>query len=63
MSISTKLQDKARDDASVRMVRKRMADIQKLVAFPLDKAPTAEQVKELNVITAEALKEISKKQK
>jgi len=58
-----KLQDKARDDASVRMVRKKMADIQKLVAFPLDKAATAEQVKELNVITAEALREISKKQK
>ena len=39
-----------------------MGDLEKLVAFPLDKAPTVDQVKELNSIVAETLKDISKKQ-
>ncbi|HEY3899393.1 MAG TPA: hypothetical protein VGM54_12305 [Chthoniobacter sp.] len=58
-----KLSDKDKDDPSVRIVRKKMGDIEKLLDFPPDKAPSAEQVKELNVITSDALKEITKKQK
>jgi hypothetical protein len=58
-----KLPDKVKEDSSVRTVRKRMADIEKLVAFPLDKAPTADQVKELNMLAADTLKDITKKQK
>ena len=58
-----KLTDKTKDDNSVKTVRKKMADIEKLVSFPLDKAPTVDEVKELNKLAAETLKEISKKQK
>jgi hypothetical protein len=58
-----KLSDKSKDDNSVKAVRKRMADIEKIIAFPIDKAPTADQVKELNKMATETLKEISKKQK
>jgi hypothetical protein len=58
-----RLPDKTKDDASVRTVRKKMADIEKLVAFPLDKAPTLEQVKDLNKLAADTLKDITKKQK
>ena len=57
-----KLPDKTKEDGSVRTVKKRMGDLEKLVAFPLDKAPTVDQVKELNSIVAETLKDISKKQ-
>jgi len=58
-----KLPEKTKDDASVKAVRKKMADIEKLVAFPLDKAPTVDEVKELNKLATDTLKEISKKQK
>jgi hypothetical protein len=58
-----KLTDKTKDDNSVKTVRKKMADIEKLVSFPPDKAPTADEVKELNKIAADTLKDISKKQK
>jgi len=57
------LPDKIKDDASVKTVKKKMTDLEKLIAFPLDKAPTADEVKELNKLTADAVKEISKKQK
>ncbi|MEP6671533.1 MAG: hypothetical protein ABJF10_20390 [Chthoniobacter sp.] len=58
-----KLPEKTKDDASVKMVRKKMADIERLIAFPLDKAPTVDEVKELNKLTTDTLKDISKKQK
>jgi len=58
-----RLSDKTKEDVSVQNVKKKMADIEKFVAFPLDSAPTADQVKQLNVLVAGAVKEISKKQK
>jgi hypothetical protein len=57
------LPEKVREDASVKVARKKMADIEKLIAFPLDKAPSQEDVKQLNKLASEAVKEISKKQK
>ena len=57
------LPEKVRDDNSVKSARKKMAEIEKFIAFPLDKAPTAEDVKALSNLATEALKEISKKQK
>jgi len=58
-----RLPDKTKDDASVKMVRKKMADIGTLIAFPIDKAPTVDEVKQLNKLVADTLKDISKKQK
>jgi hypothetical protein len=57
------LPEKVRDDASVKAARKKMAEIEKFIAFPLDKAPSKEAVVELNKLAGEAVKEISKKQK
>ncbi len=57
------LPEKVREDACVKNVRKRMADIEKFITFPLDKVPTAEDVSQLNKLASEAVKEISKKQK
>ena len=56
------LPDKVRDDASVKMVRKKMVEIEKLIAFPLDQAASADDVKQVNKLAAEAVKEMSKKQ-
>jgi hypothetical protein len=58
-----KLPEKIKEDGSVNMVRKKMGDIQHLIAFPLDKAPTVDEVKELNKLASDTLKDISKKQK
>jgi hypothetical protein len=55
------LGEKMREEPSVRAVRKKMADIDKIIAFPLTSAPSAEDVKTLNALTAEVVKEISKK--
>ncbi len=49
-------------DPTVIYVRKKMGEIEKFIAFPLDKAPSAEDVKQLSTLTAEVVKEISKKQ-
>jgi hypothetical protein len=57
------LPEKVREDASVKTARKKMADIEKFIAFPLDKAPSQEDVKQLNKLASDAVKEISKKQK
>jgi len=57
------LPEKVREDATVKLARKKMAEIEKFIAFPLDKAPSVEEVKQLNKLAAEAVKEISKKQK
>jgi hypothetical protein len=54
--------EKNRDDVSVDAVKKKMADIEKLIAFPLDHPPTIDQVKQLNALAAAVVKEISKKQ-
>jgi len=58
-----KLPDKTKSDPSVAAVRKRMADIEKIIAFPLDKAPSVGDVKNLNKMATDTLKEISRKQK
>ncbi len=57
------LPDKVREDASVKLARKKMTEIEKFIAFPADKAPSADDVKQLNKLAIEAIKEISKKQK
>lgn len=57
------LPDKIKDDSSVKSVRKKMGDLQHLIAFPLDKAPTVDEVKQVNKLTADTLKDISKRQK
>ncbi len=58
-----KLPEKMNEDPSVKAAKKKMADIEKLIAFPLDKAPSAEDVKQLHKLAADAVKDISKKQK
>ena len=57
------LPEKVRDDNSVKLARKKMAEIEKYIAFPLDKAPSAEEVKQLHKLASEAVNEIAKKQK
>ena len=57
-----KLSDKTREDASVAAVRKKMGEIEKFTAFPLDKAPSADDVKQLNALAIEVVKEITRKQ-
>jgi hypothetical protein len=56
------LPDKVRDDSSVKMVRKKMSEIEKLIAFPLDQTASADDVKQINKLAAESVKEMSKKQ-
>jgi hypothetical protein len=57
-----KLSEKAQADPSVAAVRKKLADMEKFITFPLDKAPAAEDVKQLNTLVSEIVKEITKKQ-
>jgi hypothetical protein len=57
------LPEKVREDSSVKTARKRMADIEKFIAFPIEKAPTPDDVKQLYALALEANREISKKQK
>jgi len=53
---------KVQEDPTVAAVRKKMGDLEKFIAFPLDKAPAAAEVAELHSITAAVVKEITKKQ-
>jgi hypothetical protein len=55
------MSEKVRAEPSVQEVRKKMTDIDKIVAFPLTAAPSAEDIKRLNGLTAEVVKNISKK--
>ncbi len=57
-----KLSEKAQADPSVVVVRKKMGEIEKFIAFPPDKAPSAGDVKQLNTLAIEVVKEIIKKQ-
>ncbi len=57
------LPEKVHEDASVKIARKKLGDIEKIISFPLDKAPSQDDVKQLNKLAAEAVKDISKKQK
>src|SRR5690606_23497357 len=54
------LPEKVRDDNSVKQARKKMAEIEKFISFPLDKAPTAEEVTQLHKLASEAVNEIAK---
>jgi hypothetical protein len=54
--------EKMKGDPTVVFVKGKMVEIEKLIAFPLDKAPTAEDVKALNTLINEVQKEITKKQ-
>lgn len=56
------LSEKSAADPTVVGVRGKMGEIEKLISFPLDKAPSAEDVKKLNALTTEVVKEITKKQ-
>lgn len=58
-----KLPEKMNEDPSVKVAKKKMGEIEKLIAFPLDKAPSVEDVRQLNKLAADAVKEISRKQK
>ena len=55
------LGEKWREDNSVKLVRRKMQEIQTLTAFPLDKAPTPQDVQRLTALTTEVIKDISKK--
>ena len=57
-----KLGEKSQADPSVVAVRKKMGEIEKFIAFPTDKAPSADDVKQLNALAIEVVKEITKKQ-
>ncbi len=56
-----KLPDKVRDDPAVKATRMKLIEIGQIVAFPRDQAPPLETVKSLNALTADLLKEISRK--
>jgi hypothetical protein len=57
------LPEKLRDDPAVKAARLKLAEIEALVAFPPDKAPTLEQVKQLHTLAADLMKTISTKEK
>ncbi len=57
-----KLGEKSQADPSVAAVRKKMGEIEKFIAFPTDKAPSADDVKQVNALATEVVKEITKKQ-
>jgi hypothetical protein len=53
--------DKMRDDPTVRKTRSMLKEIEAAVSFPAESAPDVEEVKKLNALAAELIKEISKK--
>jgi len=53
--------DKMRDDPTVRKTRTMLKDIETAVSFAADTAPDVEEVKKLNALASELIKEISKK--
>ena len=57
-----KISEKAQADPTVAAVRKKLAEMEKFISFPPDKAPSAEDVKQLNTLVSEIVKEITKKQ-
>ena len=57
-----KLGDKTKEDASVAAVRAKMGELEKFIAFPLDKPPTAADLQKLTDLVAGIVKEITKKQ-
>lgn len=55
------LPDKIRDDPAVKQARMKLAELRAAVSFDLEKPPTLEQVKQINKVTAQLLREISKR--
>ncbi len=55
--------DKMRDDPTVRQTRTTLKEIEAAVSFPRDVTPTVEEVKKLNTLAADLVKEISRKPK
>ena len=55
------LPDKLREDPKVKNVRLKVMQMEMLVTFPREKAPTAEDVKKLSEFAAEMVKDIAKK--
>ncbi len=55
------LPEKLRDDPKVRVVRKKMIEIEMLVAFPRDQAPPVEDVKKLAGIAKDLVNDIARK--
>jgi hypothetical protein len=53
--------DKLRDDPTVRKTRGMLKEIELAVSFPADTAPDVEEVKKLNALASELIKEISRK--
>ena len=53
--------DKMRDDPVVRKTRATLKEIEVAVSFPRDATPTVEDVKRLNTLAADLVKEISRK--
>ena len=53
--------DKMRDDPSVRKTRTMLKEIEVAVSFPADTAPTVDEVKKLNALASELIKEITRK--
>ena len=57
-----KLSEKNQEDPTVITVRKRMAEIEQLISFPLATVPSQNTVSQLSSLTAQTIKEITKKQ-
>jgi hypothetical protein len=53
--------DKTRDDPTVRKMRATLKEIETAVSFPRDVTPSVEDVKKLNTLAADLVKEISRK--
>jgi len=56
------LGEKVRGDVTVAAVQKKMGELEKFISFPLDRSPSGDDVKQLNTLTTEVVKEISRKQ-
>ena len=58
----SKLSEKIQEDPTVIGVRKRMAEIEQLISFPLAAVPSQNTVSKLSGLTTQTVKEITKKQ-
>ncbi|HEV7869002.1 MAG TPA: hypothetical protein VGO90_15045 [Chthoniobacteraceae bacterium] len=56
------LPDKMRDDPKVKATRVKLIEMEQLIAFPRDKAPSKEDVQKLGALAQELVKEIARKE-
>ncbi len=56
------LPDKIRDDPAVKLTRKRLAELALAVSFAPENAPTAADVKKINTITTQLVRDISRRE-